>query len=148
MFYRRSTGLLLIPRDVPSESVTAPLARYLDRCLTPLLLGTRSYIKDTSDFLSKVRNIKLSVDSILVSWDVSSLYAIIPHELGIEACRRLLIQSGSYEIQNIGFLLDLLKIVLDENDFLFKDTHFLQLRVAAMGSNVAPPICKFIHEHD
>lgn len=78
------------------ESVTAPLAQYLDKCLTTLLLNTKSYIKDTSDFLSKIQDIRLSADSILVSWDVSSLYTIIPHELGIEACRRLLIQSGIY----------------------------------------------------
>lgn len=119
-------------------SVTTPLAQYLDRCVTPLLFNTKLYIRDTSDFLDKIQNIKLSSDSLLVTWDVSSL-TVIPHELGIKACRRLLIQLGLYEKQHIEFLLDLLKIVLDENYFLFKDTHFLQLRGAAMGSNVAPP---------
>lgn len=37
-----------------TASVTMPLAKYLDKCLTPLIIQTRSYIRDTQDFLNKI----------------------------------------------------------------------------------------------
>lgn len=68
------------------ESVTAPLAQFLDRCLTSFSINTRLYRCDTSDFFNKVREIGFTSDSFLITWDVSSLYTVIPHELGMEAC--------------------------------------------------------------
>lgn len=67
------------------ESVTTSLAQYLDKCITPLLINTKSFIRDTTDFLDKIKRIKLLSDSNLVTWDASSLYTTIPNELGIEA---------------------------------------------------------------
>ena len=44
----------------------------------------KSYIKDTKDFLQKLPH-EIPNDSILVSFDVESLYSNIPHDLGLEA---------------------------------------------------------------
>lgn len=141
IFYLRSTKTPLTHLDIPLfqgwNQWQQPLAQYLDKCVTPLLVNTKSFIWDTSDFLNKINEI--------VTWfhptslDVSSLYTTIPHELGIEACRRFLVQSDCYNDRQIVFLLELLRIVLEENYFLFKETHYLQFKEAAMGSNVAPP---------
>lgn len=89
-------------------------------------------------FLLKIRDLTVS-DSILVTWDISSLYTIIPHKLGIGSCDRLLTASRLYNTTKITFLMQLLQIVIEENVFLFKETYYLQIRGAAMGSNVAPP---------
>ena len=49
-----------------------------------------SYLKDDNDFLPKLQenntNQSLPLDTLLVSWDVKSLYTKIPHEAGLNAC--------------------------------------------------------------
>lgn len=77
--------------------------------------------------------------SILVTWDVVNLDTPIPHNLGIKACRRLLIHSRKYTSTHINFLIQLFLIILEENIFLFKEKYYLLLLIGvAMGSNVAP----------
>ena len=49
-----------------------------------------SYIKDATDFLSKLRSVRVSVESLLLTLDVSSLYTNIPHEEGTQTYRKLL----------------------------------------------------------
>ena len=50
-----------------------------------------SYIKDSRDFLKKIKQIRnLPEDSILVTADVVGLYPSIPHELGLKALGKAL----------------------------------------------------------
>ena len=49
-----------------------------------------SYIKDTTDFLLKLQFVRVPPGSLLLILDISALYANIPHEEGIRACRKLL----------------------------------------------------------
>ena len=62
--------------------------------LNPLVPKLPSYIKDTTHFLKKLDDLKeLPPGSLLVTLDVSSLYTNIPHNEGIEACRKALNSS-------------------------------------------------------
>ena len=46
------------------------------------------YIKDSGDFLKKIKNIgKIPEGAILVTSDVVELYPNIPHRVGLEALR-------------------------------------------------------------
>ena len=50
-----------------------------------------SYIRDTTDFIHKLRGLpRLPPGSLLGTLDVSSLYTNIPHEEGITACEEYL----------------------------------------------------------
>ena len=50
-----------------------------------------SYIKDTNDFLSKLKNLKKVPDNaILVTADVVGLYPSIPHNEGLEVLKKQL----------------------------------------------------------
>ncbi|CAJ0920630.1 unnamed protein product [Ranitomeya imitator] len=69
--------------------------------------------------------------------DVSSLYTSISHEKGIEASKRLLEKSGRSS-NSTQLCLDLLRLVLYENFFLYGDTYYVQCQGTAIGSNVAP----------
>ena len=69
------------------NSCTARLSEYLDTFLKYQAIKTKSYIRDTKDFLVKLDNLKeLPTNSILVTMDVSSLYTNIDHEEGSNAC--------------------------------------------------------------
>ena len=68
------------------NSPTENISKYIDHVLKPHMLSLPSYVKDTTDFINKVRNIKIkSKNTFLVTLDVSSLYTNIPHDDGITA---------------------------------------------------------------
>ena len=50
-----------------------------------------SYIKDSNDFIKKVKNLKdIPQDALLVTADVVGLYPSIPHEAGLKALKEAL----------------------------------------------------------
>ena len=66
------------------NSPTAKLSIYLDHYLQPILQQIPSYIKNTTHFLRILKEIDGQVpsNSILVTFDVKSLYTNIPHDEG------------------------------------------------------------------
>lgn len=63
-------------------SVTARLGEFLDKFLQPSVKATRAYLKDTTDLLRSLQEVKFDPTSevYLVTADVASLYTIIQHE--------------------------------------------------------------------
>ena len=50
-----------------------------------------SYIKDSGDFIKKLKNINhIPHDAIMVTADVFGLYPSIPHDAGLKALKKLL----------------------------------------------------------
>ena len=110
----------------------------MDFPLKPLVEKVASYIKDTTDFLLKLKSAGIPPPgSLLVTLDVRSLYTNIPHAEGIEACRELLNTRVVQEppTENIN---NLITLILTKNNFSFNDKHYLQLKGTAMGTYMAP----------
>lgn len=72
-----------IVSDCGSE--TYYTAEYLEYFLTPLSTKQPSYIKDTYDFLNKVRQIEIPDEAFLFSIDIDSLYTNIDIQEGINS---------------------------------------------------------------
>ena len=68
---------------------TERISQFIDFHINPLVASLDSHIKDTTDFLNKLANLATN-KAVLVTLDVSSLYTNIPHNEGIDACRRFL----------------------------------------------------------
>ena len=91
---------------VPGRPVTSDcgtpmekVAECLDYILKPLMQKSWSYIKDSVDFLKKIRNIgKIPEGAILVTADVIGLYPSISHGAGLEALLKILSESYSPKI--------------------------------------------------
>ena len=61
----------------------------MDHHLKPLAQAVKFYIKDTNEFLKKLRSLpKLPDDIILCTMDVVGLYPNIPHEKGLSALEK------------------------------------------------------------
>jgi len=56
----------------------------VDTLLQPIAQKQKSFIKDTTDFISFIEKTKIGKDTILVSLDISSLYTNIPKDEGME----------------------------------------------------------------
>ena len=59
-------------------SVTYNIARALADLLNPLMGNTEHHLKDTKQFVSKVKELKLGPNDMLVSHDVVSLFTKVP----------------------------------------------------------------------
>ena len=78
-----------------------------------------SYIKDSGDFIKKLKNIDHSPqDAIMVTADVVGLYPSIPHNAGLEALRKSLDNRENKKIYTDG-LTKLAEFVLKNNYFEF-----------------------------
>ena len=124
-----------IVSDCGSES--SNIAEYLDSHINPLSHRHASYIKDTYDFVEKVGLISVSADAFLFSIDINSLYTNIDTTLGLQAIR-----AAFNKFPVVGrpdaFILELLKMSLDRNDFEFNNKYYLQIHGTAMGKKFAP----------
>ena len=119
------------------SSPTEHISKYVDSLLQPKMKALPSYIKDTTDFINKLKNIRLKQESYLVTLDVASLYTNIPHTDGIDACTYFLAKDNDNFLSTED-ISKLIKLVLESNYFQFDSDFFLQKMGTAMGSPMAP----------
>ena len=83
---------------------------------------------------------KLPPGTLLVTLDVSSLYTNIPHNEGIEACRKALNSSDHLSRSHLKTesICDLMHMILTMNNFEFDKNYYIQLHGTAMGTRMAP----------
>ncbi|XP_077341766.1 suppressor of cytokine signaling 5 isoform X1 [Lithobates pipiens] len=122
------------------DSVTSRVGRYIDFFLQPLVKKIPSYVRDTKQILNMLNTYKPTPGLWLVTADITSLYTIIPHELGLEAARVYLERdSGLTQIQ-IDFILALLDFAAKHNYFWFDNQFYRQDKGVAMGAKYAPSL--------
>ena len=110
----------------PTESIS----QFVDFYLHPLVESTHvpSYIKDTTDFLCKLKSVgQIPARSLLLTLDVSAFYT------NIEACRRALNTRGVQDPPTQD-VINLIMLILTKNNFSFGDKHYLQIKGTAMGT--------------
>ena len=67
------------------------ISSFLDHDLQALAKAVKSYIKDTNEFLKKLRSLPKFPDRIILcTMDIVGLYANIPHEEGLSALEKRL----------------------------------------------------------
>ena len=120
--------------NCPTENIS----HLLDTILKPIVFNTKSYIRDSPDFIEKVKNIKLGTDDWFLCLDVVSLYTNIPHDEGILSIRQSLQRYNYRGNPPVPTILKLLELVLKCNNFCFNNENYLQVKGTAMGTKVAP----------
>ena len=123
-----------IVSDINSESEN--VASFIDSYIKTKANIHPSYIKNTDDFLEKIRGMHLDSDSLLITLDVESMYTNIDHDQGIQAIRNA--YSDSMSNPKCIAVMELLELSLKRNDFEFNDKIFLQTSGTAMGRKYAP----------
>lgn len=119
------------------QSLTEHISQYVDWYIKPIVWTLPTYLRDTTDFLSKMMNVHISDDDLLCTMDVTSLYTNIPHDLGLCALEHYL-KSRDVDKPPTKFLWDLAHTVLTMNYFKFENSFYHQVKGTAMGSPFAP----------
>lgn len=134
-----------IPFQVPSgrpivsdcSSESYGIAEYIDFYINPLSQRHSSYVRDTYDFVSKLKTIQAPKDAFLFSVDINSLYTNIDTQLGLQAVRETF-EMYPNSARPDAAILQLLELSLLRNDFEFNDKFYLQIHGTAMGKKFAP----------
>ena len=119
-------------------SATYNLSKFIDSFLKYQARRCNSFIRDSKDFLKKIKNIgRLPEKSILVTMDVSALYTNIDHDEGADACYEKLETRKKKRVSS-SCLKQLIKVVLENNVFRFGAKIYRQIKGTAMGTPMAP----------
>lgn len=120
-------------------TVTENLSSFVDTLIKDIPGTLPSYIKDTTDFLRHILDLRIPANSLLVTMDVASLYTNIPQEGGVKAAIQLYEESESpNKPVDSETLEELLKMILEMNNFEFDDKHFIQTNGTSMGTKIGP----------
>ena len=96
-----------------------------------------TYIKDTTDFLMKIQSLDtpISPDVLLFTMDVKNLYPSVPKEEALRACERSLNIRKEKRIPTEE-VLEMIKLVLENNIFEFNNKRYKQIEGTAIGSRL------------
>ena len=104
--------------------------------LQPLARELPSFIEDTTDLLNRIedlnRNGPFPEGTLLVSWDVVSMFPNIDNQLGLTAVRKAL-NARENQLPSTNCILEAVEICLKSNHSVFKENSFLQIHGTAMG---------------
>lgn len=126
-----------IVSDCGSES--SHICSYIDSFLTPLATKHDSYIKDTLDFISKIRGKIIPKNSILFTGDVTSLYTNMELGRTMEVVVEQL-RSNPVDGRPDSHILNLLQTIIYNNDFEFNGKTYLQMKGISMGRAFCPAL--------
>ena len=94
---------------------TEKASEFLDYHFKPIMQRGKSYIKDSRDFINKIKSLQnKSGGAILVTADVVGLYPSIPHEVSLKALREALDNRENKQIPTDN-LLKMAMFVLKNN---------------------------------
>ena len=134
---RMPEGRPYIVSDCSSESYN--ISEFIDSFISPLACKHPAYIKDTYDFVNKVRGKPVQANSFIVTGDVTSLYTNMNLDRIIAVIRETFAKNPD-SLRPSEEILELLDLTLKNNDFEFNNEFFLQIHGTAMGKRYAPSL--------
>ena len=116
---------------------TEKLAEVAEHELSEFVETSPSYIRDTTDFICKLQEIKepLPENAFLFCFDVAKLYPSVPRKEGLDASREAL-ENRSTSLVDTESVMQMIRTVLDNNIFGFGDQNYIQKEGVAIGSRL------------
>ena len=111
-------------------------SKLLDHWLQPIARKTKLYVKNSYDFMLALDRCTFSMDCVILTCDVVSLYPSIILSDGLLQLKRALILFD-VPPHLIDLLVDLCQWVLNNNFIEFGDTMWHQIKGTAMGTPIA-----------
>ncbi|XP_075160288.1 uncharacterized protein LOC142233293 [Haematobia irritans] len=132
------------------SSINAPsykMCRYISSILKNVTKDSKYNVKDAIDFKTKIKNVRLTDDEILKSFDVVSLFPSIQVNLAIAMIEKKwdLIKNHTKIPRDIFKELALF-CIKDSRYFKYEDKTYEQLKGMPMGSPASPIIADIIME--
>ena len=115
-----------------------------------LLVGKTPYhVRNSSDFVKGLRDLKLEENEEMRSYDVTALFTRVPFDKALTIIRTKLENDTSLKDRTMMApedIIQLLSMCLNCTYFVFQAEYYLQVHGAAMGSPVSPIVCNLYLE--
>ena len=108
-------------------TVTYKIAKYLARILSPLVGKTDHFVKDSADFVAKIKDLEVPPGHKLISYDVSTLFTSIPTPVAVAVIKQYLQGDNSLGDRcplSVDQILELLQFCLDTTYFVYNGHFF------------------------
>lgn len=140
-------GLPLRPICSSVNSPSHGLSRYIADILKNLTKNSQYNVRDAIDFKSKLNDIRIEEDEILISFDVVSLFPSIPINLALRIIESKWDEMEKYTtIPKDLFMKILTFCIKDSRYFKYQDKIYGQLKGMPMGSPASPVVSDVVME--
>ena len=118
--------------------LTHILKNLIDILLRPNTNHVKSNLRDTTDFLNNLPE-TVPPHTILATFDIEAIYSNILHDLGLEAVKYWLEKYPEEKNKRClnNFILEAIKLILENNTFCFNNDFFKQIKGTAMETKFA-----------
>ena len=116
---------------------------------TPLVGHTDSFVKDSAHFVQILEGLKMSNNSLMVSFDIKSLFTNVPVDEALQVIRIGLEDDDllvSRTMLSVDSIIELLTLCLKTTYFSYEDSLYQQTDGAAMGSPLSPIVANIYME--
>ena len=127
------------PIESQCGSVFALASTFIDFHLQAFIPTCPAYLRDSDAFLKRVSGLKVPDTAILITSDATAMYTNIDPQDGIKTVEAYM-RKYQHEITKnvpIYLVIKLLKLVMENNVFMFGSTYWKQLVGTAMGTPCA-----------
>jgi len=138
------TGIPLRPIVAAIGSPGHLISKALAKLISPLVGNNGYTAKNSTDFINKVKEVKLSRNDVLVSFDVVSLFTRVPVE---ESLTILEEKMGESHMENSNNIIQVLSFLLKNTFFQFKTHIYKQREGMAMGNPLSPILANLFMEY-
>ncbi|XP_036322153.1 uncharacterized protein LOC118736162 [Rhagoletis pomonella] len=98
-------------------------------------------VKNSLDFIEKVRDIEIEKDEIMISFDVEALFSSIPVDTAIEAIQNHL-NKFSLPEDKFNAYINAIKICMKHNFFQFRGVYYNNNFGCSMGNSLSPYVAE------
>ena len=129
-------------------SVTEYIGHFVDYFLVPIVQKQNTYIKDTTDFINKLEQVRPHADCWLVSFDITNMFTNMPINEILPAVREAYdnFDKSDFKVKYppTDDFIYLLQAVLENNVFEFNGELFMQKIGVAIGAVPSPECCDIL----
>jgi len=131
-----STRPIINCKSHPTENISW----LLDTIFKPIIKLTESYIQDSQNLLQNSKNMFFPSNCSLFSCDFESLYSNIDLDDALFVICDFMKNKINSKHLNIKALYNFLKLIFENNYFIFNKKYYRQLNGIAMGTKAGPSI--------
>ena len=124
------------------KAPTSKISKYLVKKFEDLNYPKGLAVKNSIDFVNKLKDVEIKNNEVMVSFDVVGLFPNIPLDVAFTAIENFL-ESTSLKDSDQEILLKLSKLCMKQNIFEFRGKFYQQKTGASIGNSASPLIADF-----
>ncbi|XP_068691404.1 uncharacterized protein [Montipora foliosa] len=124
-------------------------SKFLTDILSPLQNSNGFSVPNSAKFAEQISNVDIQDDEVMLSFDVVSLFTVIPVDKACDYISNKLLKDNSLPSRtslDSNEIISLLKFILSNNYFIYDDKIYKHIHGCAMGSPVSPVVANLCME--